>query len=209
VLELNGALEKNNTGVDLRQLFIGSEGTLGIITEATLKLTRVPGQPRRLPLRRARSRRRARPLPRGAPGPFVMMAYEFFTERCLARLRRHRSVRSPLEADLRLLRAPRGGARRGPGARPSPGSPPSSSASWSPTAPSPSTARAGRRSLDPARGHQREPVGHGLPHKNDIALPIAELDAFCAELDASSRESYPGWEIASSATSATATSTST
>src|SRR4029079_15350783 len=42
VLELGGALEKNNTGVDLRQLFIGSEGTLGFITEATLKLTRLP-----------------------------------------------------------------------------------------------------------------------------------------------------------------------
>src|SRR5262245_16882331 len=41
VLELNGALEKNNTGIDLRQLFIGSEGTLGIITEATLKLSRL------------------------------------------------------------------------------------------------------------------------------------------------------------------------
>ena len=33
ILELNGALEKNNTGMDLRQLFIGSEGTLGVITE--------------------------------------------------------------------------------------------------------------------------------------------------------------------------------
>src|SRR5262245_48750536 len=42
VLELGGALEKNNTGLDLRQLFIGSEGTLGVITEATLKLTRPP-----------------------------------------------------------------------------------------------------------------------------------------------------------------------
>src|SRR6185503_9173192 len=32
VLQLNGALEKNNTGVDLRQLFIGSEGILGVVT---------------------------------------------------------------------------------------------------------------------------------------------------------------------------------
>jgi len=44
ILELNGALEKNNTGIDLRQIFIGSEGTLGVITEATLKLTRLPGK---------------------------------------------------------------------------------------------------------------------------------------------------------------------
>ena len=35
--DLNG-LRKDNTGYDLRDLFIGSEGTLGIITAATLKL---------------------------------------------------------------------------------------------------------------------------------------------------------------------------
>lgn len=32
------ALRKNNTGYDLKQLFIGSEGTLGIVTRAVLKL---------------------------------------------------------------------------------------------------------------------------------------------------------------------------
>ncbi len=38
----NGELEKNNTGFDLRQLLIGSEGTLAVITEATLKLAPLP-----------------------------------------------------------------------------------------------------------------------------------------------------------------------
>jgi FAD/FMN-containing dehydrogenase len=33
-----GGLRKDNTGYDLRQLYIGSEGTLGLITGATLKL---------------------------------------------------------------------------------------------------------------------------------------------------------------------------
>jgi FAD/FMN-containing dehydrogenase len=41
-LSLGGALVKNNTGYDLRQLFIGSEGTLGLIVEATLSLTQPP-----------------------------------------------------------------------------------------------------------------------------------------------------------------------
>jgi len=40
LLELNKGLVKNATGYDLRHLFIGSEGTLGIIVEATMKLCR-------------------------------------------------------------------------------------------------------------------------------------------------------------------------
>ncbi|WP_347279449.1 FAD-binding oxidoreductase, partial [Plasticicumulans sp.] len=36
LLDLNRGLVKNNTGYDLRQLFIGSEGTLGLIVEATV-----------------------------------------------------------------------------------------------------------------------------------------------------------------------------
>src|SRR5689334_6938017 len=38
VLNLLSKLKKDNTGYDLRNLFIGAEGTLGIITAATLKL---------------------------------------------------------------------------------------------------------------------------------------------------------------------------
>lgn len=43
ILDMNLPLRKNNTGYDLKQLFIGSEGTLGIITRATVKLSTAPG----------------------------------------------------------------------------------------------------------------------------------------------------------------------
>jgi FAD/FMN-containing dehydrogenase len=36
----------------------------------------------------------------------------------------------------------------------------------------------------------------GLPHKNDVALPIRELEGFCGELESFFEARYPGWEIA-------------
>lgn len=42
ILDMNTGLRKNNTGYDLKQLFVGAEGTLGIITRATVKLAPPP-----------------------------------------------------------------------------------------------------------------------------------------------------------------------
>ncbi len=42
LLELNKDLIKNATGYDLRRLFIGAEGTLGFVVEATMRLDRAP-----------------------------------------------------------------------------------------------------------------------------------------------------------------------
>jgi FAD/FMN-containing dehydrogenase len=96
VLELNGALEKNNTGPDLKHLFIGSEGTLGVITEATLKLARAPGdlnvfffgvKDMAAVLRLFHEVRRS---------PFTVMAFETLTHNCLEAVLSHRGLRSPL-----------------------------------------------------------------------------------------------------------------
>jgi glycolate oxidase subunit GlcD len=42
VLDLNRSLVKNATGFDLRHLFIGSEGVLGFVVEAQIRLTQTP-----------------------------------------------------------------------------------------------------------------------------------------------------------------------
>ena len=44
ILHLNKGLKKNATGYDLKNLFIGSEGTLGIIVQATIQLCPPPKQ---------------------------------------------------------------------------------------------------------------------------------------------------------------------
>ena len=41
-IELGGKVVKNSSGYDIKDLIIGSEGTLGIVTEATLKLLPLP-----------------------------------------------------------------------------------------------------------------------------------------------------------------------
>lgn len=193
VLELNGALEKNNTGVDLRQLFIGSEGTLGVITEATLKLAPLQGQldvflfavpDVAAVLRLFREARRA---------PIVISAYEFFTDRCLARVQRHRKLRSPFDAPsgCYVLLEVEGGD-------------PEKLESWLGALFEQGLVTDGTMAQSAQQAKElwalRESISEslsatGLPHKNDLALPVAELEAFTSELESVFSARYPGWEI--------------
>jgi FAD/FMN-containing dehydrogenase len=193
VLALNGALEKNNTGIDLRQLFIGSEGTLGIVTEATLKLARLPSALKvflfgvkdlAAVLALFREARRA---------PFTISAYEFFTDRCLARLLRHRALRAPLaqKSSHFVLLEVEGGDE-------------ALFESWTTSLFERGLIEDGTMAQHSTQAAElwalREGISEslsatGLPHKNDVALPVAALEAFCAELDAVFATRYPGWEI--------------
>lgn len=193
VLELGGALEKNNTGFDLRQLFIGSEGTLGLITGATLKLTRVPGHLDVFLFAVPDLEGVLRLFDAARVGPFVISAFEFFTDRCFARLARHRALSIPLETQAshyvlleveahdrdalegwldRLLDS--GLVLDGTLAQ--------------------STAQA-RALWELREGISESLSATGMPHKNDIALPIASLDAFVAELDEIFTKEWPSFEI--------------
>ncbi|MCP3141693.1 FAD-binding oxidoreductase [Pyxidicoccus xibeiensis] len=194
VLELNGALEKNNTGTDLRQLFIGSEGTLGVITEATLKLTQLPGKQDvflfAVPdvaavLRLFRDARQQT--------AFGISAYEFFTDRCLARLQRHRKVRSPFEVSSGCYVLLEAEARDAAAVE-----------AWLGSLFERGLVTDGTQAQGAAQAAElwtlREGISEslsatGLPHKNDISLPVAALEGFCAELESVFAARYPGWEI--------------
>jgi FAD/FMN-containing dehydrogenase len=193
VLELGGALEKNNTGLDLRQLFIGSEGTLGVVTEATLKLTRLPGK-RDVMLFAVPSLAGVLALFREARrAPFALMAFEFFTAACLARVERHRRLRPPfaerapyyvlVDAEDAMEDALLGWTE---------------SLFTRALVTDGTLAQHGAQAADLwalREGISESLSATGLPHKNDVALPIARLEAFCDELDGLFGARYPGWEI--------------
>lgn len=193
ILRLNGALEKNNTGADLRQLFIGSEGTLGIVTEATLKLTRVPGHLDVMLFAVSDLAGVLSLFSRARKGPFVLSAFEFFTDRCFARLRRHRNVSMPLSAPAShyvLIEVETQA--------------PEALEDWLGELLESGAVLDGTLAENASRARGlwelREGISEslsatGLPHKNDIALPIAELEGFCASLDALFAERWPGFEI--------------
>jgi FAD/FMN-containing dehydrogenase len=193
VLELGGALEKDNTGLDLRQLFIGSEGTLGVITEATLKLARLPERLEvglfavdsiEAGLRLFESARRGR---------FELSAYELFTEPCMARLRAHRGLGPPFArpATAYVLVEAESPERSG-------------FESWAEAALGSGGVVDGVLAQSPAQARDlwrlREGISEalgatGLPHRNDVALPVSHLAAFCRDLERVFAARYPGWEI--------------
>ncbi|MFO0596683.1 MAG: FAD-binding oxidoreductase [Myxococcaceae bacterium] len=193
VLELNGALEKNNTGVDLRQLFIGSEGILGVITEATLKLTRLPEKVDVFLFALDSLQAVLTLFEEARRGPFTVMAYEFFTQACSARLEKHRGLRPPFEQPtshtvLLEVEAAKPGALD----------------AWLSSLFEKGLVLDGTLAADGSQQKAlwalREGISEslsatGLPHKNDLALPIERLKVFCDELEALLASRYPGWEL--------------
>ncbi len=192
VLELNGALEKNNTGVDLRQLFIDSEGILGIITEATLKLTRPPARVEVLLLALPSFEAVLQVFERARGAAFTLMAFESFTDRCLAHVIRHRQLKPPFDAPsshYALLEVE-------PGEGPIDGWLESlcelglvSAGTLAESSQQAEELWAYRRGIDASLG------AAGLMRGHNIALPIARFHAFCTELETLRASGYPDLEL--------------
>lgn len=96
VLKLNSGLIKNATGYDLRHLFIGSEGTLGLITEATVKLTRQPTNLTVL-LLAIPELDKVKNLLNIFQADIDLTAFEFFSEQALEKVMQHHDLPRPVE----------------------------------------------------------------------------------------------------------------
>jgi len=97
VLELNRALVKNSSGYDFRQLMIGSEGTLGIVVEAVLRLTDPP-PPTNVMLLALPSFEVLMQVFAEFRGRLRLEAFEFFTDRALRHVLAH-GAQKPLDEE--------------------------------------------------------------------------------------------------------------
>ncbi|WP_288351782.1 FAD-binding oxidoreductase [uncultured Marinobacter sp.] len=98
ILDLNKDLAKNNTGYDLRHLFIGAEGTLGFITEATMKLSRKPDNLTVLVLG-LNDLTNTMDVLQAFQKQIDLTAYEFFSHQAMGHVLAHGLVQAPFETE--------------------------------------------------------------------------------------------------------------
>ena len=96
VLECNRGLVKNATGYDLRHLFVGSEGTLGFVVEADMRLTAMP-EPQRVMVLGVPKFRDILAVLADMRKAVTLSAFEFFSELAMEKVRTARDVPRPLE----------------------------------------------------------------------------------------------------------------
>ena len=194
LLDLNRGLVKNNAGYDLRQLVIGAEGTLGIVVEATMSLSRPPKNLAVMVL--------------GVPdmaaimsvlgafqGGIELSAFEFFSELALCKVVEHQGLQRPFatpseyyallefeQADEQAMETAMGLFEH------------CVEQGWVLDAVvSQSVAQA--QSLWRLREDISETISRWTPYKNDISTIVSRVPKFLGEVETVVNDSYPELEI--------------
>ena len=97
ILDLNRGLTKNATGYDFRHLFIGSEGTLGLIVELTLALCSKPLDPKVLLLGVEQITDTMEVL-KAFRNKLELTAFEFFSDKAMSHVIGEKGLQRPFES---------------------------------------------------------------------------------------------------------------
>ncbi len=194
LLDLNRGLIKNNAGYDLRHLMIGSEGTLGLIVEATISLSAAPGNLAVMVLG-VPDMPSLMHLLTAARNTLEVHAFEFFSEEALAMVVQHQNLQRPFatacpyyalvefacdgEAELeRAMQVFESGAENG----------------WVLDG-SISQSVAQARALWRLREDISETISRWTPYKNDISTVVSQVPPFLREVELVVSTHYPDFEI--------------
>ncbi len=196
LLSLNGSLFKNNTGYDLRHLMLGSEGTLGVITEVTLRLSTPPKDIARVLCGLASNDHILPLLAFCRDNLRDLSAFEFMERRALQEVLSHRGLRDPLSQQFAAYILVEVELN-------SPGSRDDLVAVFGEAyekdlikdvVVSESSAQA--QELMSLRDLISETLSsHYTLHKNDISVPIPSIPAFLHDLHSLINETYPSMRV--------------
>jgi len=193
LLDLNRGLVKNASGYDLRHLMIGSEGTLGIVVEATLSLTSLP-PPSQVMLLAIPAMDALMKVFAEARHRLSLEAFEFFTDRALHHVLAHGAQRPFDEehpfyvvtefdaADEQAEAAALGFFEF------------CLEEGWVVDGVI-SSSDAQAASLWRLREGITESLAPHKPYKNDVSVRISAVPAFMAEMDALLSRSYPHFDV--------------
>lgn len=194
VLELNRDLIKNATGYDLRQLFIGAEGTLGFVVEATMRLDRAPKNLTAMVLG-APDLDSIMPVLHAFQSKLDLTAFEFFSDKALAKILARGDVPAPFDTECPFYALLEFEA---------------------------STEEVANQALETfeycveqgwvldgvmsqsqqqlenlwkLREYISETISHWTPYKNDISVTVSKVPAFLHDIDAIVAANYPDFEV--------------
>ena len=191
IIRCNRGLVKNATGYDLRHLFIGSEGTLGFIVEAEIRLAPAP-KPQRVMVLGINQLEDVLDLLQCFQQHVALTAFEFFSELALQKVTKHGGVPRPFsercafyalvefdtDADEEAESAFEEALDRG----------------WvSMGVISQSDAQAA--ALWSLRENISESIASDTPYKNDLSVRISEVPGFLSDIDSIVNKHYPDLDV--------------
>ena len=194
LLDLNRGLTKNATGYDFRHLFIGSEGTLGIVVELTMALSAPPQDPAVLILG-VEDMTQTMPVLEVFQNKLSLTAFEFFSEQALRHVIAGKNLARPFETASNfyaLLEFEQRGEEDLEDAMAlfehclEQGWIVDGTISQSLTQ---------AESLWRLREDISETIAQFTPYKNDIAVRVSAMPQFLKDVDSLVREQYPEFEI--------------
>ena len=191
IIRCNRGLVKNATGYDLRHLFIGSEGTLGFIVEAEIRLAPGP-KPQRVMVLGVNELDDILDLLQCFQQHVVLTAFEFFSELALQKVTKRGDIPRPFsepcafyalvefdaDADEEAAIAFEEALDRG----------------WVTTGViSQSDAQAA--ALWSLRENISESIAADTPYKNDLSVRISEVPGFLSDVDGIVNKHYPDLDV--------------
>ncbi|PXX74703.1 FAD/FMN-containing dehydrogenase [Pseudomonas sp. LAMO17WK12:I10] len=194
LLELNKDLVKNATGYDLRQLFIGAEGTLGFVVEATMRLERAPNNLTAMVLGTP-DFDSIMPVLHAFQGKLDLTAFEFFSDKALAKILGRGDVPAPFETDCPFYVLLEFEASNEDVAN-------DALATFEHCVEQGwvldgvmSQSEQQLQNLWKLREYISETISHWTPYKNDISVTVSKVPAFLKDIDAIVAKNYPDFEV--------------